>query len=315
MANARIDILGLGVSTIDDLLMVKRFPRVNEKQEIVSSTRQCGGLTGSALVAAARLGCRCGHVISLGEGELSSFLRREMVREGISLLERSDCPDAEPYHSIIITEEPTGERSILWDDAKSLPPHIGKKEMAMAAEAGCLFVDHIYAEQLLEIAAAARQAGTPVVGDFERSTPGGQELMDLTDHLIIPLDYAKQLLGETVSAESAVRMLARRPGRALVCITDGAHGAWYALGDHPEQVMHQPIFRMDCVVDSTGCGDVFHGAYAAGIVKGWPPAERIRRAAAASALKTQKPGAQAGAPTLSQLETFLLDAVESSGAE
>lgn len=314
MTEPRIEILGLGVSTIDDLLVVGHFPRLNEKQPIVSKTRQCGGLTGSALVAAARLECRCGHVITLGEGELSAFLRRELTREGISLLEWNAYPEAEPYHSLIITEQTTGERSILWDDKFSRPPHIGKVEMALASTVGCLFVDHIYAEAVLDMACEARKAGTPVVGDFERTTPGSQELMDLTDHLILPYGYARQLLGEGVSPEAAVRTFARRPGRALACVTDGANGCWYALGEHPEQVMHQPIFRMDCVVDSTGCGDVFHGVYAAGIVKGWTPPERIRRAAAAAALKTQKTGAQAGAPTLTQLEEFLMHIGEGGDA-
>ncbi len=312
MSEPRTEILGLGVATVDDLLMVKRFPRPNEKQQILRQTRQGGGLTGSALVAAARMGCRCGYIITLGEGELSAFTRRELTREGISLLERAGRPEAEPYHAIIITEETTGERSVMWDNSKTLPPLIGKMELALASRVGCLFVDHIFATHLLDITRAARRAGTPVVGDFERTTPDSQELMDLTDHLILPLAYSRQLLGEATTPEMAVRTFARRPGRALVCVTDGVNGAWYALGDRPDDIMHQAYCPMPSIVDSTGCGDVFHGVYAAGLMKGWTPAERIRRASSAAALKTQKPGAQAGAPTLDQLETFLLTATEAS---
>ena len=305
MSTTGIDILGLGVATVDDLLVVDRFPRLNEKHEILSAARQGGGLTGSALVAASRMGCRCSLAISLGEGELSKYLRSELAKEGISLLERSERPGAEPYHSIIITEKPTGERSILWDNSKTLPPAIGKMEKTLAAQVGCLFVDHVFATDLLDIVETARKAGTPVVGDFERTSPGSVELMNLADHLIIPLSYARQILGEMIGPEAAVRTLVRRPGRALACVTDGIHGAWFALADHPERVLHQNAFILDNVVDTTGCGDVFHGVYADGIVKGLPPAERIRRAAAAAAIKTQKPGAQAGAPTLRELETFL----------
>lgn len=308
MSDSGIDILGLGISTIDDLLMVEHLPRPNHKQPVLAKTRQGGGLTGSALVAAARLGCRCGYVITLGEGELSNFLRNELAREGISLLERAGRPDAEPWHSLIITEKGSGERSILWDGRNVHPPVIGKVEKTLAAQVGCLFVDHVFAEHLIDITQAARQAGTPVVGDFERTTPRSQELMDLADHLILPLGYAKQLLGENATPESAVKTFVRRPGRVLACVTDGERGSWYALGEHPEQVLHQPIFPMPSVVDSTGCGDVFHGVYAAGIIHGWPPAERIRRAAAAAAIKTQKQGAQAGAPDLATLEAFLRDA-------
>ena len=310
MTEPRIEVLGVGVSTVDDLLTVKHFPRINEKQPILYQTRQCGGLTGSALVAAARLGCRCGHIVSLGDGELSVFLRQELTKEGISLLEREASPETEPYHSLIIIEESTGERSILWNNMLSRPPHIGKIEMALVAKVGCLFVDHVYATAVLDLVREARRAGTPVVGDFEYTTPDSRELMDLTDHLILPFGYSRLLLGEAVEPETAVRTFARRPGRALACVTDGERGCWYALGEHPDEVHHQAIFPMDCIVDSTGCGDVFHGVYAAGIVKGWTPAERIRRASAAAALKTQKPGAQTGAPTLSQLEAFLLKARE-----
>lgn len=305
MSASGIDILGLGISTIDDLLMVEHLPRPNHKQPILAKTRQAGGLTGSALVAAARLGCRCAYAITLGEGELSIFLRHELSREGISLIERPDHPDAEPWHSLIITEKGSGERSILWDGRNVYPPIIGEAEKKLAAEVGCLFVDHVFAEHLVEIAHIARRSGTPVVGDFERTTPRSRELMDLVDHLILPFGYARQLFGESATPESSVGILARHSGRILACVTDGERGSWYALGENPDRVFHQPMFRMPSVVDSTGCGDVFHGAYAAGVIRGWPAAERIRRATASAALKTQKQGAQAGAPSLSALEAFL----------
>jgi ribokinase len=300
------DLLGLGVATVDDLLMVEHFPRVNEKQRLLAGVRQGGGLTASALVAAARLGLRPGYLITLGKGELAVFLRERLEREGIVCLEDGSRPDAEPFHSLVIVAQSGGERSVIWRNDKVFPPRIGPTEMALAARVGCLFVDHVFAADLLGMAEAARRARRPVVGDFERTTPRSRELMDLTDHLIVPLAYAREALGETEMApETAAAALARRPGRALACVTDGERGCWFALGENPERVFHQGCFSAGRVVDTTGCGDVFHGAYAAGLVKGWPPEERIRRAAAAAALKTLKTGAQDGAPTLEELENFL----------
>lgn len=305
MTDKLFDVLGLGVSTIDDLLQVDHLPRANEKQQILGNIRQCGGLSGSALVAAARLGCNCGYLIRLGEGELSSFLRRKLSSEGITLLESGDCPEAEPYHSIIVTERSTGERTIMWDNSLARPPRIGPDELKLATRVGCLFVDHVYASHIIDLVREARRAGTPVVGDFERTTPCSPELMDLTDHIILPLGYTRQVLGESVEPESAVVTLAKVPGRSLACVTDGTRGAWYALGEAPEQILHQSAFPVKCVVDSTGCGDVFHGAYVAGLMKGWPPAERVRYAAAAAAFKTRKPGAQAGAPNMNELCAYM----------
>lgn len=305
MADQNKTILGLGISTIDELLVVERYPRLNEKHSILSRTRQGGGLTGSALVAAARMGCRCEYIVSLGSGELSSFLRQELGGEGVRLVENNDIPETEPFFSIIITERGTGERVILWDNAKARPPVLGTKERAMVLSAGCLFVDHVYATEIIGVVRDARAAGVPVVGDFERTTADSPELMDLTDHIILPLGYAKELFGESVAAKEAAARLAAVRGRSLACVTDGVNGSWYALGGQPDTVYHQPLFPMENVVDTTGCGDVFHGVYAAGLVLGWSPADRIRCASAAAALKTQKQGAQKGAPTMVELERFL----------
>ncbi len=167
----RIDILGLGVSTIDDLLVLESMPRPNHKQQVLSKTRQCGGLTGSALVAAARLGCRTGFLIALGQGELSAFTRKHFAEEGVILFESGGTPETEPYQSTILTEAGTGERSILWDNSRCSPPAAGDDEINLATSAGCLFVDHVYAQANLPLVRAARAAGVPVVGDFERLSP------------------------------------------------------------------------------------------------------------------------------------------------
>lgn len=300
-----VAILGLGVSTVDDLLTVEYHPLPNDKQKVLSRTRQCGGLTGSALVAASRMGVRCGHLISLGTGELSSFVREKLTAENIELFESNADPAAEPFLSVIINERQTGERSILWDNSRALPPKIGVRERELALSAGCLFVDHVWSDGLVEVVKEARAAGVPVVGDFERTMGESLELMSATNHVILPYGYAQTLFGKTISCGEAASRLASEPGRDVACVTDGMNGSWFALGEKPEAVYRQQVFPMEHVVDTTGCGDVFHGVYAACLVKGYSPAERFLRASAAAALKTQKAGAQAGAPTEAELEAFL----------
>jgi sugar/nucleoside kinase (ribokinase family) len=92
------------------------------------------------------------------------------------------------------------------------------------------------------------------------------------------------------------------PGKQLVAVTDGANGCWYATS--PEDIHHQPAFPVHAQ-DTTGCGDVFHGAYAAALAQGLNPAERIRLASAAAALKASRPGGQAGVPHRSEVEALL----------
>ncbi len=69
-------------------------------------------------------------------------------------------------------------------------------------------------------------------------------------------------------------------------------------------VRHQPAFPVE-VVDTTGCGDVFHGAYASALAEGLDLPVRVRLAAAAAALKATQPGGQAGIPSRGKVEAFL----------
>ena len=87
-------------------------------------------------------------------------------------------------------------------------------------------------------------------------------------------------------------------------ITSGAQGCWYSSETDPSSPVHQSAFPVK-VVDTTGCGDVFHGTYAAGLVRNLNLPERIRVASAAAALKAVQAGGQDGIPTLSTVEKFL----------
>lgn len=307
MDEKRIDILGLGTACIDDFLIVETFPKINEKIPVLEVDRRCGGLTGTALVAASRLGCKCGQVIRLDDREISNFIRDALVKEGMTLFEQNPEGGVTPYHSVIIVEKSTGERSILGRPPHNTVPDFGEREFALLDRTSAVYVDFYFAAKTRGIVAAARDKGLPVIGDFEGVSEGSAELMTLVDHLIVPLAFAQSVTNAAGPVETAAA-LARQPGRAVACVTDGERGSWYATGDRPDEVRHFPAFVITDLVDTTGCGDVFHGAYAASLVQGYPLDERIRRAAGTAALKAKKLGAQQGAPTTAELEAFLKNA-------
>jgi sugar/nucleoside kinase (ribokinase family) len=146
-----------------------------------------------------------------------------------------------------------------------------------------------------------------VVADFERAPdPRFPQLMALTDHLIISQQFAYKLTGIS-SPEKAVLKLGR-PDRQVAVVTCGQEGCWY-LAQGESAPKHQPAFKVK-VVDTTGCGDVFHGAYAFALARQMALEERIRLAAAAAALKATMPGGQAGIPSLSAVRRFLKHELE-----
>ncbi|MCS6850829.1 MAG: PfkB family carbohydrate kinase [Gemmataceae bacterium] len=300
MSDAPYDVLALGCTAVDELLYVPAFPRPDSKMQVRRRERQGGGLSATALVAAARLGARCAFAGVLGDDADSAFVADTLRREGIDLTHTVRRPGARPIHSTIIVDETNHTRTILYDLSGSVGADPERPPAEVLRASRVLFVDHYGIEGMTRAARLARAAGIPVVADFERSDwPGFDQLLDLVDHLILAEGFAMRLTG-TAEAVAAINRL-WRPDRAVVAVTAGDRGCWYRTADG---LSHQPAFRVE-VVDSTGCGDVFHGAYAAALAWGWPPCERFRWAAAAAALKATGRGAQAACPRRDAVERFL----------
>jgi sulfofructose kinase len=299
--NQQWDILGLGVTTVDDLLYVSSFPVPDTKMQILRSERQGGGLTATALVAAARLGARCGYAGVMGHDEISAFVEQDLAREGIdtSLIVR--CDDAQPIHAIIIVDQTAHTRTILFSAIGRAGADDNLPQADVIRASHLLFIDDYGVTGNIRAAKIAHEAGIPVIADFERPEWSNfADILPLVNHLILSARVALKITGAP-NPEQAAREL-WTPDREIVAVTCGTEGCWYLDADQIPR--HQAAFPVD-VVDTTGCGDVFHGAYAWALVRGLPLPERIRIASAAAALKATQPGGRRGIPNQQQLEHFL----------
>jgi len=299
--SARWDVLGFGAVTVDDLLYVEHYPAPDSKAPVVEERRQGGGLTGTALVAAARLGARAAYCGVLGDDELSRFTIQELEREGVDCSLALRRADARPIHSRIIVERSMGQRVILFSFAGFTERRPEEMSEELIANCRVLFVDHIVLAGSLRAIELAHAHSIPAVGDVERDVGAGlQELMRGIDHLIVGVQFAGRVTGEGDPA-AMVRALSG-PGRACAVVTAGDRGCWYS--ERGGEAQHYPAFRMQ-VVDTTGCGDVFHGAYAACIARGEGVSAAIRVATAAAGIKATQPGGRVGIPDRPTVERFL----------
>ena len=297
------DILGLGVVSVDELLYVDAFPAPDEKTRVRRRERQCGGLTGTALVAAARLGARAAYGGLLGDNERSAVVEANFRANGVDTGPAVRAPDARPVHSTIVVGSSGRTRNIFF----AVTGRTGADDHLPAADiirsARVLFVDHYGVSGSLRAIDVARAAGVEVVADLERDEhPRWAELLDAVDHPVLSEKFALKVTGAP-TARDAVRRLWNGRRRAVV-VTCGDRGCWYAGGREPEAVRHCPAFLVQ-VVDTTGCGDVFHGAYAAALVRGLELSERVVFASAAAAIKASSPGGQKGIPDREAVERFI----------
>jgi sugar/nucleoside kinase (ribokinase family) len=209
--------------------------------------------------------------------------------------------EARPHHSVIIVDRSTGQRSILAsnDGVTDYPAAAVTDELI--SNCRVLFVDHHGVETGCQAAKLAHRHSIPVVADIERVNMSGiSDLMALVDHLIIGIELGRRLTGENEPEIILSRLM--QEGKTCCAITDGARGCWYITSYGP--VRHIPAFEVQ-IVDTTGCGDVFHGAYTACIAKGETVDNAIRVATAAAGLKATQPGGRTGIPDRATVDRFL----------
>jgi len=233
------DILGLGVTAVDDLLYVPEYPPPDSKVRIRWRERQCGGLTATALVAAARLGSKCAFAGILGDDELCRFVLQRLEEEGVDTAHVRRRPEAGPAYAAIVVDESRGTRNIFCDVQRVCGPEPDRLNEELIRSAKVLFVDHFGIDGMIRAAQVARSAGAGVVADFENDEhPRFLELVALVDHLILSQAFAARLSGQDDPAASVEALWSS--DRGAVVVTCGAHGCWYIGSEHGGRPRHEP---------------------------------------------------------------------------
>jgi sulfofructose kinase len=282
----RFDILGLGCVALDNVLYVPSFPRADEKVRVASSLRRCGGLTGAAMVTAARMGATCAFAGCLSTDESSQYVADYFVGEGIDVSHAPRLAEARVVKSTIVVGQDIGSRNIFYQTDGLIGAHGHLPPDEVIRNTRVLFIDQYGMKGNLRAARIARSVGASVVADFEDdSGPEFQEVLGLVDHLILSQDFARQTTRAQDPAQAAQALW--QAGRAAVIITDGPNGCWSLATGGESAVRHHPAFLV-AAKDTTGCGDVFHGAYAACLARGDCLEDRIRFASAAAALRAKE---------------------------
>jgi sugar/nucleoside kinase (ribokinase family) len=252
-----------------------------------------------AAITASRMGGKGAYAGILGRDEFSYFVAGQLREEGVSLVYLARREGVRPIHSIIIVDNSTGTRNIFFDAGSGMGAGPDWPPPSVIRSARVLFIDWFSVPGMIRAALIAKAAGIPVVADFEQADlPGMAALLALPDHLIVSRSFAARQTGLTDPRRAVLKLWAA--GRQLAAVTCGAQGCHYVTAENPSVPRHQPAFKVKAV-DTTGCGDVFHGAYGVALARGMVVPDCIRFAAAAAALKaSQAGGAQQGIPTFAR---------------
>lgn len=298
----RWDVLGFGGVAVDDLLYLDHFPHPDEKMRILGRARDGGGLAGTALVAATRLGATAAWAGVLGFDELSEWTLDAFARAYVDTSAVVRYGAARPFHSLVLVDRSAGTRAILYTAEGLTPLTADEVTPDLIAGARVVFLDHTIGEVAGHILRLAAAAGVPTVADLERMAPGVADSLAGADHLIVGRGFARLVTGETEPSAAADALATMRPGRALSGVTAGALGCWYVTADGRRG--QQAALDVE-VVDPTGCGDVFHGVYAAELARGKSIEQSLAAASVAAGLKATRPGGRQGIPDRAAVDARL----------
>ncbi len=295
-----IEVVGLGQACVDYLGRVPSYPREDGKMELLDLQSQCGGPASTALVTLSRLGIKTSFLGSVSDDPIGVEVLKGLKADQVDYSFLKITPGHTSQFAFIAVSRESGNRTIFWHRGSALPLKKEEVDLSPFSHAKVLHLDGLMIEASIEGARQARARGLKVVLDAGTMREGSLELVSQVDVLIASARFAVPLVGEGSPAEKALEALSRFGPKEIV-ITLGTKGS---VGWSRGKVVAQTVFPVD-VVDTTGAGDVYHGAYIYGLLKGWDIKACMRFASATSALKCRAIGARAGIPTLHEVTCFL----------
>jgi sulfofructose kinase len=290
IAPARFDLVGLGLNATDHIYRIPELPGAGGKIAFESESLRPGGQVAVACVVCRRYGHAVSYAGTIGDDAAGEYQRGELEREGVEI-SHLRVVAGETSQQAWIMVEPGGERTIYYHRPAGLVVTAESVDAGWVASGRLLHVDGHDAAAAARAAEYARLAGVIVTADLSNVYPAQIEhteaLLRHTDFLMGSRDFATRMtrVGETGAALAALRS---RYGVPVVGATLGGEGV-LVLADEGE--LRIEGFDVPAV-DTTGAGDVFHGAFIVGLLRGWALRDALEFACALAALNCTAEGAR-----------------------
>lgn len=295
-------ILCAGVSVLDHIFYLERFPVPDAKTQARAFITAVGGCAANAAIAIARLGGRVRFAAPLGgpagEDTIGDHILLGLTCEGI------DCAGvvrvagvASSLSAILVDED--GERIIVNHRSNDLIAGRPADPAALLRGIDAVLIDNRFPEFVLPICEAARQIALPIILDADKPTRENDALLAHATHVIFSAEGLRTTAGDDDLA-GALKHIASRIA-AFVAVTDGANDILWLEEGALRRLATFPV----AAIDTLAAGDVFHGAFALALAERSGEAEAIRFAAAAAAIKCTRAGGGSGAPTIRDVDDFL----------
>lgn len=306
----RFDVAGVGLNATDTLILLPHFPAYAGKVPFAEEILSPGGQVASAMVACARLGLSVKYIGTVGDDERGRIQMESLLNSGIDLEHvqvRHGCANQTAY---ILIDQSTGERTVLWQRGECL--RLEPEEIApeMITCARLLHIDGHDTPAVERAARIARENGIPVTVDIDTIYHGFDRVLPNIDYLVTSSEFPLQWTHQS-DPFKALTMIQQEYGMRVAAMTLGAHGS---LALENGRFTYSPAFVVNCI-DTTGAGDVFHGAFCYAVLKGLPMNDTLDLANALAALNCTALGARGGLAGLDEARALMARAERRSNRD
>lgn len=298
MSERRVDLVGVGLNATDTLIAVPQFPVRGSKVECPSVTVMPGGQVASAVIACQLWGLRTRYVGKLGDDPAAALHLDQFAKFGVDA-QIITAPGCTSHQSFIIVD-PSGERTVMRRQDPNLVLRPAELNRDWIVNARALLVDGYDTAAATTAAKWAREAGIPVIADFDEAYPGIEDLTKNVDYLIVSRDFPQKICGER-DLKKSLLVLQHRFRCHVTAATLGSGGV---LAWDGEQFHHACAYRVS-TVDTTGAGDIFHAGFIYGLLQDWPLQHQLDFACAAAALNCTGQGARGGIRPIDEIQTLM----------
>lgn len=292
MSEAQFDVVGVGLNATDTMILIPHFPSYGGKVPFLEEIMSPGGQVASAMVCCAKLGLRTKYIGTIGDDLRGEIQWESLQGSGVNLdhvQRRANCANQSAY---ILIDQTTGERTVFWSRPEGLRIDAEEITPEQITCARLLHIDGHDTPAVAHAARIARQHGIPVTVDVDTIYKGFEHVLPNVDYLITSSEFPERWTGEA-DPMKALALLQDNYGMKVAAMTLGAHGALARVGG---RFVYSPAFVVNCL-DTTGAGDVFHGAFCYAVVKGFPMEETLEFSNALAALNCTALGARGGIST------------------
>ena len=257
--NEVIDIVGIGASTLDRFIVVDHFPTGREVQQAISSTTDGGGPVATALATAGKYGSRTVMIDRIGDDMVGRYILEDFHKYNVNTEGIQVDAEAKSGTATILVKQKTGERAVFFERSTASDPEFLDKYQGLIENASIVHINGRHRHLMRTAIDIARQSGTIISldGGAQRYDDDMRPITELSHVVIVARDYAEKYTGST-NLEEACCIIHDR-GALIAGVTDGANGSYFVWPDGTAYRC-QP-FPQASVVDTTGAGDSFHGAF------------------------------------------------------